>query len=393
MVKEIKSLLYSGKRISKAGEDLRVFNTLSPEDFKITMDVISFWRQTHEEPVRKALSLISKVVYSVDKSALFARRMKRIPSIYGKLMRYPKMSLYKMNDIGGCRAILKDRETLYTVLRRLKKLPEFKITLEETCKVNDYIEYPKPDGYRSVHIIGKFEDDSGKARFVELQLRTPIQHSWATAVEIVDLFTRQSLKTNQGTPEWAKLFIMLSYHFDVMDKIKGFVGFNAEAQYRFYLKQVKRHFGKSNLLNHESGEYTTFKTCVDCLKELNVVDLFNGFANSLNIVDKEFEAPDADGYVLITCNIEECKVLAQTFPDAELAEKAYVDEEVKYAGDNSVVVAMVSTPKLSELRLAYPNYFADSSVFLSCVLRITDLYKELQTVQFSDNRSSKLIST
>lgn len=372
---------YTGKRIAKAGDDLRVFNTLSENELKDTMDVISFWRQAHEEPVKQALELISKIVYPIDRNALFARRMKRIPSIFGKLVRYPKMSLYKMNDIGGCRVIIKDRQALYKVLKELKKQPEFQVSEGNTSKINDYIKNAKPDGYRSVHIIGKFPDKDGKERFVEIQLRTPIQHCWATAVEIVDLFTKQSLKTNQGSPEWASLFVQLSAQFDIMDKIKNFVNFNHEAKFKFYMNQMKTEFGKE-LSDRNSLTYTTLKDCNDCLRELNVAELFDGFANSLNIVDKNVDVIGWEGYVLITIDLEKSEVSAQTFPQAEEAEKAYINEELEYSGNNAVVVAMVSTPKLSELRLAYPNYFADSSVFLSCVLCITKLFHSIQSNYF-----------
>jgi ppGpp synthetase/RelA/SpoT-type nucleotidyltranferase len=375
-------LRYSGKRIAKAGEALRVFSNLSETDFNETMKVISYWRQAHEEPVKKALDLISNVITPIDKTALFARRMKRIPSIFGKLIRYPKMSLYKINDIGGCRVIIKDRQTLYSVLRKLKKLPEFQISGGNNCKINDYIKQAKPDGYRSVHIIGKFLNEEGIERFVEIQLRTPIQHSWATAVEIVDLFTKQSLKTNQGDPEWSNLFNKLSEHFDIMDKVKSFVNFNPNAQYKFYVKQVQKEFGKEELLDRNSKAYSIVKDCYDSLMALNVVELFNGFANSLNIVDTEIMGEE-QGYVLITCNLEESNTRVQTFPDESQAEQAYVEEEVTYSANNSVVVAMVSTPKFSELRLAYPNYFADSTVFLNCAVRITDLYRDMQTSYFA----------
>jgi hypothetical protein len=92
---------------------------------------------------------------------------------------------------------------------------------------------------------------------------------------------------------------------------------------------------------------------------------------------------EEQGYVLITCNLEESNTRVQTFPDESQAEQAYVEEEVTYSANNSVVVAMVSTPKFSELRLAYPNYFADSTVFLNCAVRITDLYRDMQTSYFA----------
>ena len=67
----------------------------------------------------------------------------------------------------------------------------------------DYIDNPKVDGYRGYHLIGAFPDKDGDRRLIEIQVRTSIQHDWATALEIVDLFTGQALKSNQGK-KWKK---------------------------------------------------------------------------------------------------------------------------------------------------------------------------------------------
>ncbi len=39
-----------------------------------------------------------------------------------------------------------------------------------------------------------------------MQIRTAVQHSWATAVEVVGAFTAQSLKSSQGNEKWLDFF-------------------------------------------------------------------------------------------------------------------------------------------------------------------------------------------
>ena len=48
---------------------------------------------------------------------------------------------------------------------------------------------------------------------IELQVRTRLQHSWATAVEAVGLFRGEELKNHKGSEEWLRLFKLLSAEF------------------------------------------------------------------------------------------------------------------------------------------------------------------------------------
>ncbi len=41
---------------------------------------------------------------------------------------------------------------------------------------------------------------------IELQLRTRLQHEWATAVETMGTFLQSSLKSSQGPEEWLDFF-------------------------------------------------------------------------------------------------------------------------------------------------------------------------------------------
>ncbi len=70
------------------------------------------------------------------------------------------MKLRNMQDIGGCRAIVASIKKLRKVEREHKKRPEFKFRNKQ-LKIKDLVDSPKEDGYRSVHLIGKFKDAIG----------------------------------------------------------------------------------------------------------------------------------------------------------------------------------------------------------------------------------------
>jgi ppGpp synthetase/RelA/SpoT-type nucleotidyltranferase len=80
-----------------------------------------------------------------------------------------------------------------------------------------YILQPKADGYRSHHMVFSFNDEGRAAPFdgrrVELQIRTRLQHSWATAVEAVGLYRDEDMKAGYGNEEWLRLFSLMSAEF------------------------------------------------------------------------------------------------------------------------------------------------------------------------------------
>jgi hypothetical protein len=54
-------------------------------------------------------------------------------------------------------------------------------------------------------------------RRIEVQIRTRLQHAWATAVESVGLFRGEDLKSNQGNADWLELFRLMSAEFAVAE--------------------------------------------------------------------------------------------------------------------------------------------------------------------------------
>ncbi|HET7485711.1 MAG TPA: RelA/SpoT domain-containing protein [Solirubrobacterales bacterium] len=150
--------------------------------------VIGWWRTEHAKPLSRVAANLRYYVRETGEPVV-AQRLKRIPTIAGKLLREPGMKLSRMADIGGVRAILPDQAAAYWVASRLRR--NWTIT-----RVRDYVAKPKEDGYRAVHLISR-----NRGRLIEIQLRTPNQDFWANQVETLSRTAFPGLKFGQGPAE------------------------------------------------------------------------------------------------------------------------------------------------------------------------------------------------
>ena len=107
-------------------------------------------------------------------------RVKNPKSIMAKLDRM-KMSLEDvrdLTDIAGIRITCKYIQEVYEIYEMLSLRKDIKIVL-----VKDYIKNPKPSGYRSLHIIAKYNAetlDGQMGVYMEFQIRTLAMHLWAS---------------------------------------------------------------------------------------------------------------------------------------------------------------------------------------------------------------------
>lgn len=110
-------------------------------------------------------------------------RLKSIDSIKGKLRRKSlpmsvKSVEQNLNDVAGVRVTLMTVDDVYAICDAL--LSQDDVTLIEK---KDYIKVPKPNGYRSLHLIVEtpiFLSDGKKSMRVEIQLRTIAMDCWAS---------------------------------------------------------------------------------------------------------------------------------------------------------------------------------------------------------------------
>lgn len=218
------TLPYSRKQVDKCGRAVRDFVTairqqeIPPDDLteridqlERAIDVVEGFRAHHARPLAKVNAGLR---YYVVKSGMgkpdVTQRLKRFATIVDKLQREPTMQLSKMEDIAGVRAVLEDQRQVDDIRTYLEKAPRWKIR-----RVRDYVKRPKVDGYRAIHLI--VEKDGC---YVEVQLRTPRQDTWAQSVEQDTRRLGAGLKFGSGPDDLRKYYQMVSEWFAMRENLE-----------------------------------------------------------------------------------------------------------------------------------------------------------------------------
>jgi len=110
-------------------------------------------------------------------------RVKKPQSILGKLQKKGlpltlNSIIENLNDVAGIRVICSFIDDIYDVARMLASQDDIKV-----IEVKDYIKNPKPNGYRSYHMIVEipvFFSDRKQPMRVEVQIRTIAMDFWAS---------------------------------------------------------------------------------------------------------------------------------------------------------------------------------------------------------------------
>lgn len=139
--------------------------------------VLQHIRQTlldviHEYPTQSYPDEVEPILYCKS-------RIKAPESMVQKLQRKgiptdAKTALENTHDAVGVRVVCSFLDDVYKIADWLGKRPEF--TVVET---KDYIAYPKPNGYRSLHLVVAFPSFAGQEFMAEIQVRTIAIDFWA----------------------------------------------------------------------------------------------------------------------------------------------------------------------------------------------------------------------
>jgi len=124
-----------------------------------------------------------KHIHSRNPIENITTRIKSPESIIEKLLRKNlpvtiESAKKNLNDIAGIRIICTFLDDIYQVVDMLTSQNDLK-----TIKIKDYITHPKPNGYRSLHLIVQipvFFSDRTELVNVEVQLRTEAMDVWAS---------------------------------------------------------------------------------------------------------------------------------------------------------------------------------------------------------------------
>ncbi len=339
----------SKSQINRAGKIL-VQDDASKEDLAWALDLTDRWRACHAYPINTFQATLRTKLRKYTHDPIAAQRLKRMPTIIDKLRRYPAMKLTTMQDIGGVRAILASVKDVYTLSNEYRKSSRFSHALTDQ---KNYIQYPRnEDGYRSVHLIYRYKNKlapSYDGLRVELQIRTKLQHIWATAVETMGTFLGQALKSRQGDQKWLDFFALTSSAF--------------------------AHYEECALVprfEHLSRE-ETFVEVAYAEARLDALNMMSGLSVAAEVISEQKGSGKGRFYHLIILNSLKRTIRIKPYGRDSFAKAVfdYGRVEAEAAKGNKIEPVLVSAGPIDNLRRAYPNFFLDINDFIKNVDVIT----------------------
>jgi len=151
---------YSKKRVDKAGRDIR--HGCDDDVRNESIRIIQNFRAVHLYPLMLIKNHLTRAVKKESKKAIVARRLKRLPTIIDKLERPTldgkkdnAIKLTRMQDIGGCRAIVPNLNQLNSLHDRL----DSSNSVHKIIKTDNYLT-PKESGYGGIHLVYSCFDES-----------------------------------------------------------------------------------------------------------------------------------------------------------------------------------------------------------------------------------------
>lgn len=330
---------YSKTDINKAGKLITDVTTTQTER-NAALDVLNNWRSSHAYP----LQVIASNLRIGNPNAIVVQRLKRLESITGKIERFPNMNLYRMQDLGGCRVIVDTIDQVYRALNRYKSSRIRHILKRE----NDYIKTPKTSGYRSYHMVYQFHSDKKETynqnMLIEIQFRTKLQHTWATAVEMMGIYTKSQLKASLGDEIILRFFVLVSSVFAKMENTP--IVPNTIDDYDMLISEIKE---------------------ID--KKVNIISRLSALSVAINHVNQNSNVK-TNGYYILRLNYKEKMLKVHSFSKSQVELATSIYNKIESINNPDIDVVLVSTNSFDTLKTAYPNYFTDISGFVEMMRRI-----------------------
>lgn len=177
---------------------------------------------------------------------------------------------------------------------------------------------------------------------IEVQIRSKLQHAWATAVETAGMLLKQQLKSSQGEKEWLEFF---QYASSAFSHIEGTPPYHK---------------------NSSSHEVT--KKLKNLAERLHAFDLLRAVSNTMKLRDEQPDLENAGYYILIVdTKTQELFIMPFEKKEAKLASKEYAQYESKHRDNDHVETVLVSVESFISLKSAFPNYYGDATTFLNTI--------------------------
>lgn len=328
----------------------------SAEEYRQATAVAQVWRAQHISATQHCFSQLLDCSTSFTNSVC-TYRLKRLISIIRKLQRPEQhFKLGELDDIGGCRLIVQNNAQVLDAVAMVKS----RLTLKNGGGEKDYITSPQNSGYRSHHLIANVGDGNG-IYHVEIQIRTQLQHYWATAVEAAgELY---------GT-EYKSPIVREQATHDDRERIRFF---------QIISSLFAQQEGTAPVPGHETrqSELVAELRALPCTA--TILNDLNAAANSVLLFP-----PNTDGNAslyLLKLSHDNQYLDVESFAQSQLSDAlnryAAVEERIEstpHAGNGPQQfdaeydnVVLVHAQNIEQLRMAYPNYSANVAKFIDHV--------------------------
>ena len=327
--------------MDRAGATL-VNGAATHEERRDALGVARDWRALHGLPLNALEARLRSHVAPFGEQTFVAQRLKRLPAIEAKLRRSRTMRLSRMQDIGGCRAVLPCVADLLAANGDVDR----GFRPHDLLRRYDYLAQPRASGYRGIHLVYAYRpEDGGDGALaglrVEVQLRSRLQHAWAMAVETVGAFSRQALKSSEGSGRWLRFFALMGTVLAEQEGMPPVAGTPTSA-------------------SALRGELTQAATALDAVARLDA------YSRMLGIIEGHVRNGRARYFhIYLEVLADSARLRWNEYAQEERAEAIRAYEEVesaieRFPGAETVLVAVDS---VDALRRAYPSYFADTRMF------------------------------
>jgi macrodomain Ter protein organizer (MatP/YcbG family) len=318
-----------------------------PPNFVQSIDIVRNWRSSHAMPLLTFRMGLTTRARRIHADAIVAQRLKRLTSVLDKLVREPSMKLSQMHDLGGCRAILPDIDSVDRLCDLYRGPQDDLFESEGLLKCYDYIRGPKPDGYRGIHLVGRYQarlskNEPWNGHRIEIQLRSQLQHAFATAVETVTTFTKAPLKFGGGPEEWRRFFSLMGSALALREGTALVDG-----------------------VPHDQKELV--KELKDITKTLKVRQRLAGWARALRRLPRK-NVKGSFKWLLLVLNTTDSTIKVTGYSDRNNADAAL--EEIENAKREDLDAVLVWVRSVQDLKLAYPNYYADTGEFIEALNQV-----------------------
>jgi hypothetical protein len=214
----------------------------------------------------------------------------------------------------------------------------------------NYIAEPKESGYRGIHFV--YENHYPKnaeydGLLIEIQLRSQLQHLWATAVETVGFFYQEALKYSQGNETWLQILKLVSAIFAYEEK---------ESPH-----SAQRHLSKGELVL----QLKSFEREHGILQQLRLLQIPKMATNIPLLLNA--------AYLILETSIVDTNVKVRSFLASQQESASLVYRQLEQSPNcktGKTQVVLVSVDSIIKIGKAYPNYFLNINEFTEKVRTI-----------------------